>query len=257
MWRWLLVALAGFGSGVLASVVGIGGAVVTTPLIRLLGASPIHAVGSTVPAILPGSISGATKFAKEGLVNVPVSLVCGVTGVATAVAGAWTADVVNARFLMVLTALLAMWSGVSLFRRGTKGEADAAPSSEGELRGGLPGAAVLGVVAGFLAGLLGVGGGIVLVPGLTLGMRMSARSAVATSLTAVAVMSASSLVTHIALGHIDWNFALPLAVGVVPGARVGARFTIAADERRASRVAGAALTMVAAVYLTFELVGLR
>ncbi len=64
MLTWAALATLGLGfvSGVLAGMFGIGGAVITTPSIRALGATPIHAVGSTVPAILPGSISGAYRY---------------------------------------------------------------------------------------------------------------------------------------------------------------------------------------------------
>ena len=62
--------------------------------------------------------------------------------------------------------------------------------------------AALGVAAGFLAGLLGIGGGLVLTPGLTVLARLPVRVAIATSLTAVAMMSTTALATHIALGHV-------------------------------------------------------
>ncbi|MGZ4710769.1 MAG: hypothetical protein ACXWBN_18695, partial [Acidimicrobiales bacterium] len=60
-WTTAATLVLGFGSGVLAGMFGIGGAVITTPSIRVLGATPIQAVGSTAPAILPGSISGAYR----------------------------------------------------------------------------------------------------------------------------------------------------------------------------------------------------
>ncbi len=50
-WVTLVVLLAGFGSGVLASILGIGGTVVTTPLIRALGASAIASIGSGYVAV--------------------------------------------------------------------------------------------------------------------------------------------------------------------------------------------------------------
>jgi uncharacterized membrane protein YfcA len=49
----VLTAVIGFGTGVLSGMFGIGGAVVSTPAIRALGASPLAAVGSTIPSILP------------------------------------------------------------------------------------------------------------------------------------------------------------------------------------------------------------
>jgi uncharacterized membrane protein YfcA len=101
-----------------------------------------------------------------------------------------------------------------------------------------------------------VGGGVVLTPGLVLKVRLGNKEAIATSLVAVAMMSVTSLVTHWALGHIDWRFALPLAIGIVPGARVGAALTVAGSERRSGLIAGGTLTVIAAAYLIRELTGL-
>ena len=115
-WTALATLVMGFGSGILAGMFGIGGAVLTTPAIRVLGATPLQGVGSTVPAILPGSISGAYRYAKEGLVNWRVGLVCGFTGGLLAALGAWTAGLVNAHYLMVATAGLMAFSGLSLIR---------------------------------------------------------------------------------------------------------------------------------------------
>jgi uncharacterized protein len=54
----ILVLIAGFFTGVLSGMFGIGGAVVSTPAIRALGATPVEAIGSTLPSIIPSAISG-------------------------------------------------------------------------------------------------------------------------------------------------------------------------------------------------------
>ena len=281
IWTTALVVVAGFLSGVLAAVLGIGGAVITTPFIRFLGATPIAAVGSTVPAILPGAISGSLRYHREGYIVWRTAFLCGGSGMAFAVLGGWVADIVDARWLMVLTALLVLWSGASLLRSGRAATAAATADPDGSAdelpadpqpgvsvadrvgsdavappaaqRGGTAAMVGLGVVAGFLAGLLGVGGGLILTPGLTLGLRLPVKHAIATSLAAVAMMSTTALATHIALGHIDWRFAVPLAVGIVPGARVGSRVTVGASEQTMRTSSGALLVLVAMVYLGTEL----
>ena len=82
----------------------------------MLGATPIQAVGSTVPAIMPGSISGAYRYWREGLVDWRVGLICGGTGALFAAAGAKLDDLVDAHYLMILTAGLLAFSGVSIIR---------------------------------------------------------------------------------------------------------------------------------------------
>ncbi len=280
MWVTLAVLVAGFGSGVLAAVLGVGGAVITTPMIRALGASPIAAVGSTVPAILPGALSGSLRFHREGYIVWPVALTCGVSGMSFAVLGGWVADIVDARWLMILTAVLVMWCGVSLLRDGLRTNAaeragaaveagadpddlvvsDGGTDTEGGVaiqpRGGVPAMVALGVGGGFLAGLLGIGGGLILTPGLTLGLRLPVKHAIATSLAAVAMMSTTAVVTHIVLGHVNWRFALPLAIGIVPGARVGAHITVGASEQLMRLVAGSLLIVVSIIYLAGEVAAL-
>ena len=108
--------------------------------------------------------------------------------------------------------------------------------------------ATIGAAAGLLAGLLGVGGGVLLVPAYTGLLRLPAKRAVATSLVAVAIFSVPAMITHAVLGHINWSYALPLVVGVVPGAQVGARLTIHGSEARLRLLMGLFFTVLALAY---------
>jgi uncharacterized membrane protein YfcA len=279
-WTSAATLVLGFGSGILAGMFGIGGAVLTTPAIRVLGATPIQGVGSTVPSILPGALSGAYRYAKEGLVNWRVGLVCGFTGGLLAALGARVADLVNAHYLMVLTAALMAFSGVSLIRSaragalvevpatGPEGDLAEALALEGdpdavidaagvELNLALPLLMVVGAAAGSLAGLLGVGGGIVMVPVFTGVLKLPMKVAVGSSLVAVAIFSVPALVTHAYYGHIAWRFAVPLLIGVVPGAQVGARLAFAASDVVVRRLFGWSVLVLAVVYGVTELFGLR
>ena len=63
----MAIIAIGAASGVLSALFGVGGAVLTTPGVRVLGLSPIMSVGSTIPAILPGAITGTVRYQREGL----------------------------------------------------------------------------------------------------------------------------------------------------------------------------------------------
>ncbi len=244
----------GVVAGALSALLGIGGAVVTTPAVRVLGATPIEAVGSTVPAILPGAISGSIRYAREGLVEWRLALGLGVSGTVFALGGAWLSDVVGGRPLMVLTAALMLWSGVSVVR----GADRSVPDQPLEVGSGPPiwSIVLVGAASGFVAGLLGVGGGIVMVPAMTGPLHVPMKRAVASSLVAVAIFSVPALVTHVLLGHVDWRFALPLMAGVVPGAQIGARMTIGAAEHRVRQWFGILVVLVAVLYGVTELAAL-
>jgi uncharacterized protein len=83
--------------------------------------------------------------------------------------------------------------------------------------------AAVGVAAGFLAGLFGVGGGLLIVPGLVLVAGMDQRLAHGTSLAAVLPISVASLVTYAAHDNVDWSAAVWLSVGAVAGAVIGTK----------------------------------
>ena len=300
----LVTMLVGVGAGILSALLGVGGAVITTPAVRVLGATPIQAVGSTVPAILPSAISGTLRYAREGLVDWSAALGLGISGAVFAVGGALASDLIGGPTLMVFTAVLMLWSGFSVVRGGRRAAAgpgdegtaavdlvvpehgdgswiDAVegteasetesafvvehhePTGTGSTAGGargsrhpLPLLVALGATSGFVAGLLGVGGGIVMVPVLTGPLRVPMKSAVASSLVAVAIFSVPALVTHMALGHIDWAYALPLMVGVVPGARIGAHLTIGSSERTVRLLFGTMIVVLALVYGASEVAAL-
>lgn len=82
-------------------------------------------------------------------------------------------------------------------------------------------AAVVGVAAGALGGLFGVGGGLIIVPGLVGFAKMDRRLAHGTSLAATLPIASASLITYLAHGNVDWPVALFLAIGAIVGAIVG------------------------------------
>jgi uncharacterized membrane protein YfcA len=164
-----------------------------------------------------------------------------------------TSSLIDGRVLMLLTALLMFWSGISVVRGG-RGSDQPEPGTEldtephTEPKHSLPLIGSLGAVSGFVAGLLGVGGGIIMVPVLTGPLKIPMKSAVASSLVAVAIFSIPALITHIILGHVDWAFALPLMLGVIPGAQIGARITIGSSDRSIRLLFGALIIVLALVY---------
>ena len=108
------------------------------------------------------------------------------------------------------------------------------PSATARVRRPLAPIAVVGVLAGFLAGLFGVGGGILIVPGLVLAAHMSQRLAHGTSLAAVVPISIASLISYAAHDNVDWNVALWLAVGAVGGAVIGTRCSTCSPSARSA-----------------------
>lgn len=245
-----LTALAGVGTGTLSAAFGVGGAVVSTPAIRVLGASAATAVGTTLPSILPSAVSGALRYNRQGLIDWAVVRVAVPTGMVASVVGSVASHAVpgDGHWLMVFTAVLL---GVTAFR--TARGSDVIVADTGALPISRLVVAAVGAAAGGLSGLLGVGGGIVMVPGFTELAHLPLKRAIATSLVCVGAFAVPGTITHALLGGVDWRFAALLAVGVIPGARLGAASAIRASDARLRNAVAVFLGLIALVYFVGEL----
>jgi uncharacterized membrane protein YfcA len=254
--------LVGVATGVLSGMFGIGGAVVSTPAIRALGATPLQGVGSTLPSIFPSSITGTLRYQREGLVNWRVVKWCGAFGVASSVGGSLLAGVVpgGGHLLMIATAgLVAFTAYRTAFPRVATVPVSATPSSAPpELTPRLEWwrLSIIGFAAGGLSGLLGIGGGILMVPAFSSWARLSLKETIATSLAVVGILAVPGTITHALLGHIAWIYAIPLSIGVIPGARIGAHVTVSTSDRRLRVMVGAMLGVLAVVYAVGEILAL-
>jgi uncharacterized membrane protein YfcA len=81
---------------------------------------------------------------------------------------------------------------------------------------------LLGLLAGVLSGLLGVGGGLVLVPGMVLLLRTRQHVAHATSLAAIVPTAVAGVLAFDKASAVDWRVGALLCAGSIPGARAGA-----------------------------------
>jgi uncharacterized protein len=303
--RDVLTLLLGFATGVLSALFGIGGAIVSNPGLRALGAAPLVAVGTTLPSILPGAISGTLRYRHEGLIDWQLITPAAAAGLLAVVAGSLLSHAVpgGGHLLLLLIAVLLAFTawrtavtppsapasdedqgrsnggaeggssggvegGASggaggVGNQGHPGAGSAPPGTLGTgppdagAGPGKPGrrrwvASGIGVVAGLLSGLLGIGGGVIMVPAFTELLGLSLKSAIATSLVCVGIFGVPATITHAVLGDIDWRLATLLTIGVIPGARIGASLTIRTAERRLRLAVGVFLALVALVYFVTE-----
>jgi uncharacterized protein len=262
-WQLALTVLIGIGTGVLSGMFGVGGAILSTPAIRALGVSPLDAVGTTLPSMLPSSISGTLRYNREGLIHWRVVAIVATVGSLATIAGSILSHVVpgDGHLLMVATAGLVGFTAWRMANARDEPESpvpEAAPDGPAHRgRGEWEKLVVTGLGAGLLSGLLGVGGGILMVPLFAEWVGFSVKEAVGTSLACVGIFAIPGTVTHALLGDIDWYYAIALSIGVVPGARIGSALAIRASERGFRLAIASVLGSIALVYGVGELLALR
>lgn len=94
---------------------------------------------------------------------------------------------------------------------------------------------IVGSVAGLLGGLFGIGGGIILVPALTLLLPLKQHTIHGTSLAIVLLISISGTIIYAFQGHLNWELILGIASGSVVGAMIGARLMAKVSSKNLRR----------------------
>lgn len=243
-----LGVLVGLVSGILSGMFGVGGGIVMTPGIQLLlGARPIVALATPLPAIFPTAIVGALTYRKAGHVDSRAAGWMILPGIAGAVIGAALTRRINTHLLLVLTAALLLYQALGIIR------ADRSSTRKTSLDTSPWIFAGIGAVAGLVSGLLGIGGGLIMVPLMAGWLRMPLKTALGTSLLAVVALVVPGTIVHAWLGHIDWAIFLVIVVGSVPGARLGARIALRAKERVLRLAVGSFLAILAVGYGASEM----
>jgi uncharacterized membrane protein YfcA len=272
--------LIGFASALLSGMFGIGGAAVSTPSLRLiLKTPPGIALGTTLPVTIPTAAAGAFTYWRRGFVDSKVALLCCCTGVVGATGGAIATRWLNPHYLMIATGLMVLYVSGMTIRRGTTGrgvpagpdeasplvesagaeagECEVAPDEAGECYVvSVPVALAIGFVAGAFSGLLGVGGGVLMIPGFLYLLHMPLRRSIATSLAVIVVIAIPGTIVHSFLGHISWSLVLYMVLGALPGAYLGARLNLRTAERVLYILFGSMLGAFGILFIVNEIIGI-
>ncbi|HET9554940.1 MAG TPA: sulfite exporter TauE/SafE family protein [Anaeromyxobacteraceae bacterium] len=239
----LLLAAVGGAAGLLGALMGVGGGIIVVPALTQLLHLPFpHAVAASLVAVIASSSASAATYVERDLTDIRVGVVLELATVAGALAGSGAAALVPVPTLKLLFAAIAAYAAWTLWSRR---HAAAEQTTGGyRVRGWIPGLSVAGV-AGAISGLLGVGGGVLKVPAMTLWMGIPFKVATATSNFMIGVTAAASAYLYAARGDLDVAVVAPIVVGVFFGARVGTSLVTRLPARRLQGLFAAFLVVVA------------
>ncbi|NEO26714.1 MAG: sulfite exporter TauE/SafE family protein [Kamptonema sp. SIO4C4] len=219
---WWILPCLGIVAGLLSGLLGIGGGVVLVPLLVFLGYSYDQSVATSSLAIVLTSLSGSLQNWRMGVLDGQRVLALGIPAVLTAQLGAYLVGQLpsflkEAAFggLLIITIFL-----VSLRKKLSRQERDSQTLAlpPWVARGGT------GAVAGLLAGLFGVGGGVIMVPMQMLLLQEPIKTAIQTSLGVIVITAISACTGHAFQGNVVFWTGIGLGVGGLVGAQVSTRY---------------------------------
>jgi len=257
MWETLLPFL-GFMIGTVAALTGIGGGVFIVPLLTLLFAfSPSNAAGTSLTVIIFTALAATLNYSKQKRISYRTGALLAVVTAPGGILGGYLATVISANvlglffgFFMIIFVALPMSINVDslrLKRSSNSGGGQPDVKSKGVFFGSsqkvLLGA-ILSFLAGIASGLLGIGGGVLLVPILTLVVDMPIHFATATSMFTMTFTSTSEAVQHYFANQTNFEYALLLALGTVVGAQIGAYVSKKTSGKNLRRIFGVVMVIV-------------
>jgi uncharacterized protein len=241
-------AALGFVAGFLSGIFGVGGGILIVPaLVLFLGMEQRMAHGTSLAAVLPIAMSSMISYALEDKVDWPVALWLAVGAVAGAVVGTHVLHLLPHRVLGAIFAVLLVATAVRLL----VDNSDALGRSELTV-GGAIALVLIGLATGILAGLLGVGGGIVMVPAMVVGFGIPSAIAKGTSLAVIIPTSVMGTWRNRTKHNVDLPIAAAVGLAGVVSAFIAGKISVGMSETT-SNVLFAALLLVVAARMVWQL----
>lgn len=283
MVTYVLFFATGIVAGVFGAMLGLGGGIIMIPILTLGFHVPMHtAIAASVVAVIATSSATAIHYVADRLSNIRLGMTLEIATTIGAVIGGLLAAHSPDKLLRIIFALFLVYTAISMLRGGEKrgAEKEAAATKEAVAEPedlgvwgdrfhdpslgkevayrvkALPVGLAASFIAGNFSGLLGIGGGLIKVPAMTLLMGVPFKAAAATSNFMIGVTAVASAFIYYGEGLINPLITAPVAIGVFLGASWGARLAPKISSRLLVQVFSLVL-VVEALMMSAQALGIR
>ena len=215
----LLLCVIIFLASFVLTMVGLGGGLVFSPLFVLLK----YPIGTAVSASLflngIAALAAAITYFRKKMIDIKVGLPLLASSTLFAPLGAMVTGRIDLRIFTGILAVVIFAAALRMLFSGKPETQEGAVSPSRRIVGGV----FIGALIGFMAGLLGIGGGVFIVPLLIYVLKVPTKTAAATSIFVVVFSSFSGFAAHISQASTDWAFILTAAVFSFAAGQLGSR----------------------------------
>ncbi|NMG18614.1 sulfite exporter TauE/SafE family protein, partial [Brasilonema bromeliae] len=252
---------------------GLGGGVVIVPLLTsIFGVDIRYAIGASLVSVIATSLGAASTYIKKGYTNLRLGMFLEVATTIGALIGALIATLISVKALTIVLAVVLLYSAYLSQQPKLNNLENESTDSLGaylQLNSNYPtpeglmsyqvhsvrsGFSVM-LVAGVISGLLGIGSGAFKVLAMDQIMRVPFKVSTTTSNFMISVTAAASAGVYLARGYIDPGLSMPVMLGVLPGAFLGARVLIGANTQTLRIIFSVVLVVMAFKMVYSSLLG--
>ena len=244
----LLIIFIAFFIAVLFSLLGLGGAIIYTPLFYWSGLPLLAAIPMALLLNMVTTASSAITYQKQRLFDLRIALPIILTSLPGAYVGSKLARIIDMQLLILLLSFIIIFAGIRILFFEIKSKSIISPDKR----------ILAGSIAGFLisavSSLVGIGGGTFIVP-LLLSFGLETKKAVGTSAFIVTFISLSGFLSHMSLGvqNIDVNILIFAGLAAFVGAQAGSRLIFKRTSPRSIEILFALVLLIVGSKLLYGL----
>lgn len=236
----LIIYTGSFSAGLLGSLTGLGGGVIVVPMLTVLFGVDIHfAAGASLISVIATSSGAASAYVKEGFTNIRIGMFLEIATTIGAIIGATLVGIISVNIVSIIFAVILLYSAVVTFIKKDQNIIyKPNPIAEKlKLNGNYPAGNkivsynvqkvpqgfIMMIFAGLLSGLLGIGSGAAKVMAMDQIMKIPFKVSTTTSNFMIGVTAAASAGIYLKNGYIQASLVMPVMLGVLTGAFLGAK----------------------------------
>lgn len=238
-WKLILIGVVG---GALGGGLGLGGGFIMVPLLLFFGFDRHRAHATSLGGMMMIAAVGAGSFGLGGQIDFGTGVLVGVGGMVGSSLGAQIMHRSAPRTLRLVFGGVLILVALRFLLGGAPQVGVLDPTPFVLVVAGL----AIGVAAGLIAGVAGVGGGVVVVPGTIFLLGLTQHEAQGTSLTAIVFTSAAATLVNVRNRRILLQEGLLVGAGGAAGSIVGSQAALAIDDRTLAAVFGLVVLAIAA-----------
>ena len=238
----IILVIVGFGSGIIGSLIGVGGGIVMTPVLTYMGFSPTVIASSSLIAVFATSLSSTLTYVRKKYINYRLGLQLALPAIPGSIIGGFFSNFVSLDYFKIYFAILLASVGLYIFFKNKiiNKTLNRTPKPLFYL------ILIFGTFgAGVISSFFGIGGGIIFVPILVIIYKLKMINASPTAQFTLLISTITGLLTHIILEHPDYSYGITLALGAFFGAQLGSRSIHLINENILNKILSFSLITVA------------